>query len=573
MKLFFEDYIYYLPIIQKAGLSQYFYISEKSEEAKLISVGYFYAPEIHDVVFILPKIFLGRLSLQKDANGNNVYEPGAENTIQWAVFGKYLPESIYDLNDSENPLLEDSRLQTILQMTVWLYQSIVKYQLRNGKTDIISSQPNRVAKRIGHNDNATYIDVILSMLRFQKEHQNLFTFISRINNAGNNKIHWGKTISRIQPLLQNGEPVYSEFRNKNKVINYDEEIIVLFYSVLKYLKQSFRFASKPSINYSLIPTHKIKTLIESGKGTKYLRSIRRKYFSDELVSLWNLLYVFFEKSERIATGKQGEEALMVRNYNIVFEDMIDVLIGDEAFDKYRRLPDGKIIDHLYVDKSLTSDGQIYFIGDSKYYKKEEDIEGTSVFKQYTYAKNIIQLNIDAILEHQQPNQVRYRDELSEGYDITPNFFIRGYVDPDRMNFTDPALKPMHNHFAPNRHYINRPFDRDSLVLCGFNINFLYVLSHYVLESGSSPSRIMLKQLLRKGIIDRLNDVYEFYKVFPSISVEDFILSRRDLFRGQLFRPTDTSNYVLLGFDKSIQGILDRLSRDSDIHSVERLYLV
>ena len=66
MKLFFEDYIYNLPIIQKSGLSQYFYISEKYDEAKLISVGYFYAPEIQDVVFILPKIFLGRLSLQKE---------------------------------------------------------------------------------------------------------------------------------------------------------------------------------------------------------------------------------------------------------------------------------------------------------------------------------------------------------------------------------------------------------------------------------------------------------------------------------------------------------------------------
>ena len=536
MKLFFEDYNYHLPIIQKSGLSQYFYISERSEEAKLISVGYFYAPEIQDVVFILPKIFLGRLSLQKDTNGNSVFEPGPDNTILWAVFGKYLPETIYDLNDSNNPLLEDSRLQTILQMTVWLYQSIVKYQRRNGKTDIISSQPNKIAKRIGRDDDATYLDVVLSMLRFHKEHQNLFTFISKINNSGNNKIHWGKTISRIQPLLQKGEPIYREFCNKNKTINYDEEIVVLFYSVLHYLKQSFRFASKPNINYSLITPHRIKTLIDSGKGTKYLRLIRRKYFSDELVALWNL-------------------------------------IGDEEFDKYRRLPDGKIIDHLYVDKSLTSDGQIYFIGDSKYYKKEEDIEGTSVFKQYTYAKNIIQLNIDAILEHQQPKQVRYRDELSEGYDITPNFFIRGYVDPDKMNFTDPALKPMRSLFAPNRHYVNRPFDRDSLVLCGFNINFLYVLSHYVLESGSSPSRSMLKQHLREGIVNRLNSVYEFYKVFPSISIKDYIVSRRDLYRGQLFRPSDTSNYVLFGFDKSTPGALDKLSSDSNILSVERLILV
>jgi hypothetical protein len=572
MKLFFEDYIYHLPIIQKSGLSQYFYISEKYDEAKLISVGYFYAPEVQDAVFILPKIFLGRISNQKDAEGNVIEDPGPDNTSRWAVFGKYLPEAIYDLNDSGNPLLEDPRLKSILQMTVWLYQSIKKYEHRNGKTEIISSQPNKVAKRVGHDDHATYIDLILSLIRFHKEHQNLFTYISIINSSGKNKIHWGKTISRVQPVLQNGEPIYGEYRNKSKVINYDEEIIVLFYSVLEYLRQSYRFTSNPNINYSLIPVRKMKTLIETGKGTRYLRTIRKKYFTDELVALWNLLYAFFEKAERISAGKQDEEALMVRNYNIVFEDMIDVLIGDVEYDKYRKLPDGKIIDHLYTDKSLTSDGQIYFIGDSKYYKREEDIDGTSVFKQYTYAKNIIQLNIDAILDNHPPSQIRYRDELSEGYDISPNFFIKGYVNPDKMNFTEPALKPMKNQFAPNRHFINRPFDRDSLVLCGFNINFLYVLSHYVLETGSSPSRNILKSQLRKGIVNRLNETYDFYKVYPEIPVEDFIVSRRDMYRGQLFRPSDTSEYVLLGYDKSSPIYLDELSDSGDVKAIKKTNL-
>ena len=495
MKIFFEDYTYHLPIIQKSGLSQYFYISEKYDEAKLISVGYFYAPEIQDAVFILPKIFLGLIATLKDEQGNFITDLGPDNVTSWAVFGKYLPEAVYDLNDPANPLLTDSRLQTILQMTVWLYQSIRKFEQRNGKTEIVSNLPNNVAKGVGRDSSATYIDLILALLRFHKEHQNLFTYISIINSSGNNKIHWGKTISKIQPILQNGEPFYAEFRNKNRVVNYDEEIIVLFYSVLDYLRQTYRFNVTPNVNYPLIPARKIQTIIDSGKGTRRLRAIRKKYFTDELVALWKLLYAFFEKAERIAAGKQKEEALMVRNYNIVFEDMIDVLIGDAKYDNYRKLPDGKIIDHLYTDKSLTSDGQIYFIGDSKYYKREEDIEGTSVFKQYTYAKNIIQLNIDEILKRTPSGRIRYRDAITEGYDITPNFFIRGYVNPDDMNFTEPALRPMKNQFAPNRHFVNRPFDRDSLVLCGFNINFLYVLSHYVLESGVSAAKGILRSQL------------------------------------------------------------------------------
>ena len=414
--------------------------------------------------------------------------------------------------------------------------------------------------------------MILALLRFHKEHQNLFTYISIINSSGNNKIHWGKTISKIQPILQNGEPFYAEFRNKNKVVNYDEEIIVLFYSVLDYLRQTYRFNVTPNVNYPLIPARKIQTIIDSGKGTRRLRAIRKKYFTDELVALWKLLYAFFEKAERIAAGKQKEEALMVRNYNIVFEDMIDVLIGDAEYDNYRKLPDGKIIDHLYTDKSLTSDGQIYFIGDSKYYKREEDIEGTSVFKQYTYAKNIIQLNIDEILKRTPSGRIRYRDAITEGYDITPNFFIRGYVNPDDMNFTEPALRPMKNQFAPNRHFVNRPFDRDSLVLCGFNINFLFVLSHYVLESGVSAAKGILRSQLRDGIVNRLNGAYDFYKVWPVVSVERFAITNRDTFRGQFFRPSDTSDYLIFGFDKSAAETSQLLMKLADVNRVEQTAL-
>ena len=573
MKIFFEDYTYHLPIIQKSGLSQYFYISEKYDEAKLISVGYFYAPEIQDAVFVLPKIFLGLISTQKDKEGNYIEEPGPDNLHSWAVFGKYLPERVYDLNDPKNPLLADSRLQTILQMSIWLYQSIRKFEQRNGKTEIISNQVNKVAKGVGRDCSTTFIDIILSLLRFHKEHQNLFTYISIINSSGNNKIHWGKTISKVQPVIQDGDPFYAEFRNKNKIINFDEEIIVLFYSVLEYLRQTYRFSVNPNVNYPLIPARKIQAMIDSGKGTRRLRSIRKRYFTDELVALWKLLYAFFDKAERIAAGKQREEALMVRNYNIVFEDMIDVLIGDVEYDTYRKLPDGKIIDHLYTDKSLTSDGQIYFIGDSKYYKREEDIEGTSVFKQYTYAKNIIQLNIDEILKREPAGHIRYRDELTEGYDITPNFFIRGYVNPDRMNFTEPALRPMKNQFAPNRHFINRPFDRDSLVLCGFNINFLYVLSHYVLESGASSAKSILRGQLRKGIVGRVNGFYNFYKVYPSIPVETFILKNRDTFRGQFFRPGDKSDYIWFGFDKTDLNNTDSLLNMKDVQKVEKVSLL
>ena len=52
--------------------------------------------------------------------------------------------------------------------------------------------------------------------------------------------------------------------------------------------------------------------------------------------------------------------------------------------------DGKIIDHIYEDKSLIDRSNIFFIGDSKYYKSDNTAVQNSKYKQITYAKNIIQ---------------------------------------------------------------------------------------------------------------------------------------------------------------------------------------
>lgn len=73
--------------------------------------------------------------------------------------------------------------------------------------------------------------------------------------------------------------------------------------------------------------------------------------------------------------------------------MTDRLISDEKAslpDGLREQRDGKIIDHIYRDEAPFGKGQIYYIGDSKYYLDGNEIAGESVYKQYTYARNVIQ---------------------------------------------------------------------------------------------------------------------------------------------------------------------------------------
>lgn len=102
---------------------------------------------------------------------------------------------------------------------------------------------------------------------------------------------------------------------------------------------------------------------------------------------------------------------------------------------------------MYLYKSLTSvepDKQVYYIGDSKYYKQKNPISKESVAKQYTYARNVIQWNLNLFFGEDSESKPRetdfcLRDEITEGYNIIPNFFISATV-PDDLSYTDTVEK-------------------------------------------------------------------------------------------------------------------------------------
>ena len=106
--------------------------------------------------------------------------------------------------------------------------------------------------------------------------------------------------------------------------------------------------------------------------------------------------------------RKKEEYISIRNYNIVFEDMIDHLFSSEidptkkvdgfSLNDLKNNKDGKVIDHIYEYQSLIDNSNIFYIGDSKYYKSESEAGNLSKYKQFTYAKNVIQFNIDFLKE-------------------------------------------------------------------------------------------------------------------------------------------------------------------------------
>ena len=537
MKILIEQYGYDKGRLS-AILDPHYFTEMRDGKAKIPYVGYFLSRKIPDTVFILPKVFV----------------------IDGKAFGEYEPEDIVDFDN-----LKQEHKANVFSLSVWIYRAVKLYFQRKEK---MSDEAEIMQNVVSHQgpSSETMIDIVLSLLKFDKEHKSLFTYITRLKHSGQNKIHWQKTISKTQALIQNGVPVYLNPRTKQKDINFDEELIVLFYSVLNYLAQEFKFNVRPAFGYELLKPETIQSMIESGKGVRILRQNRRKYFTDEMVQLWNLLFTFFEQSQYVQSKENDDEqAMLVREFNLVFEDMIDSLIGDNNLPGgLKSQKDGKIIDHIYRDNSLIEDKkQIYFIGDSKYYKDDNDIGPNSIYKQFTYAKNVIQYNIDFFNQNSEAferTNLQYRDNTTEGYNITPNFFIRGHLQAGQLNnYSDANLRlEKMNDGKSHRisyHFENRLFDRDTLILQTYNINFLFVLACYVQGAGEHTQGI--RKVFRENIKKVLQEQYDFYAMTPreGINAEEFLKENFQQLLGKVFTPfciEGPQSYYSLALDNDLK---------------------
>ena len=556
MKLFFEGYAY-SPDLLSIFFANEVGLSSVKNGKIITSVGYYFNQRINDSIFILPKVFLSKRNL---------------------AFDRYNPSDIVELQYDNNPLKANADDEAVFELSAWLYQAISHFLERNQKSTISSDVQIQNIRPLGEKGSKTIIEFILSLKEFQKKHRNLFTYISLVKSSGNNKVHWNKTISKVQPVFEDDAPYYMEFRNKKKVINFDEERIVLFYSVLNYLEQKYPFKFEMVKGYEVFRPSKIESLIESKKGTRILKSIRRKYFTDELVQLWRLLYAFFDYEEQIGANKTYQEKLLVSNFNLVFEDMIDQLISDSRKDIPKQLhdqPDGKIVDHIFRDRSIIEeDRMIYFIGDSKYYKDTTEVEGTSIYKQFTYARNVIQYNINLFNDNYDDSVFRYRDTLTEGYNVTPNFFIRGNID-----FNDPRSPEMNLEKSKekeikerNEHFKNRLFDRDTLFLQTYDINFMYVVTSYVNNSDNKSIKKAIKTMFRNDFLAFIEKRFEFSVLVPKHdNLTELVEKYFKKLLGKIYQPAEANNLLILALDEGKQYQFENLQLISQIEEDFDIY--
>lgn len=542
MKLLIEEYRYPFDLVKELfpNIDE---LDVVDGVASINYVGYFYHAARQECVFILPKVVL-------DQNDK--------------VFGKYDPKDIIDINGN-NPLTTNEN-KFIYGLSVWIYRVISVYLsdciARCKDHTIVKHQKlikvGKGKKRLSN----TYLDILLALIDFNRQNRDWFMFILKNIHSGYNKINWNKTITRSQAIVQDDEPVYINPVTKKRHINFDEELLIIFYSILNYLKEFYGFHINFNVNYDLITGRRFNLYLNKGGGLQRLRQIKYKYFSDKALQLWELCYAFFEQSSQVRMNAQINEFLLVKNFNIVFEAIIDELIGDTKLpDRLnKKQADGKEVDHIYLWNSLTNvepNKQVYYIGDSKYYKQKNEIGLPSIAKQYTYARNVIQWNLNLFFGEnadETPHETDFclRDELTEGYNVVPNFFISTTI-PDNLQYDDnidETKRSAKTHVS--RQFKNRLFDRDTLLITHYDVNFLYVVSLYARNNAFQKRnwKQKVRNIFRDKIREELGKRYNFYamRAKPDIDTKQYIETHfRDIL-GKVFAPYADKEIISLALD-------------------------
>ena len=554
MRVIIEGYCYRASAVRDV-LHELSTLENVEGEISVGYVGYYYNPQLKDCVFILPKVLVNE-----------------ENK----VFSRLDPHDIIDLDNCK--LLTSEERNFIYEFAVWIYRAIEVFNKNNPKNDIVYHRQIAEMGKGKRMLSNTFLDILLSLLRFNKERHSFFTTVLRNLHSGYNKINWMRTISRSTAWVQNDFPVYLNPVNKKRQINTDEELIIIYFSILNHISETYGFPVDITLGFELIKGRKFEHYLK-GYGKRRLKQIKYRYFSDIQLRLWELCYAFFDKAHQIHIVAEQREYLLVKNFNIVFEAIIDELIGDKEPPRgLKDQDDGKRVDHIYSYRNLTNneeDKPIYYIGDSKYYKIGNKISDESVYKQFTYARNVIQWNLNLFLDNSEKDDALrkehpiYRDELTEGYNIIPNFFISAKMD-EKLSYADnvSTTNSENNPFL-SRHFENRLFDRDTLLVYHYDVNFLYVISLYARENKYQKAqwKANVRKLFREKIQDALEEKYKFYVMTPKpgLNHEKYLRENFQELLGKVYRPFDDTNYLSLALDKQKESenkdLLDKLQKD------------
>lgn len=544
MRILIEEYPYQSEDVSEEVLGELLF-HDAEGKVSLDKVGYYFNPRLNDCVFILPKVLL---------DGERYHEK---------VFGHIEPRDL--INPEKCSSLSKEEYRFIYNLSVWIYRALSvfrdhEYDRFGGekkRPSIILYEQAPVMGRMKKHKASTFLDILLALQQWNQKNQQFVTFILKNMHAGYNKINWTRTIAHSQAIIEHPSGhaatnvAYLNPVNKQRRVNFDEELLIIYYSILNHIQETYGLPVVINVNFPLIRGEKFQRYID-GQGRRRLRQIKYKYFSDKALELWELCNAFFEKPESISLNVDRREYLLAKDFQIVFEAIIDELIaGDQQLpDGLKDQADGKIVDHMYQYRVLTnndSKDNVYYIGDSKYYKRGNQLDTKSISKQFTYARNVIQWNLDLFNDgksEEQKKHIKLRDDVTEGYNVIPNFFISAQQNDLTADDTIELSKDKKQYHL-NRQFENRLFDRDTYMLAHYDVNFLFVLGLYGRnkETPKIEWRRKARELFRKETQTMLERHFTFYAMTAHADVdsEHYIRDNFQTLLGKAFQPFNTGN--------------------------------
>ena len=168
MRIYFEDYLY-----PKHLLEEYFgkMLEKCDDKVKTRYVGYIYNRDKYDgPVFVLPKALL----LCKNGKYRFLGIEGAE------------PENIIELESPENPLYGSDVIKELAGFSIWVHQVIKRFYDENKRTKIVEEAELKRSRASADSGSKDFLSAAMQLVDFLKEHETIFTTITKENHSGNN---------------------------------------------------------------------------------------------------------------------------------------------------------------------------------------------------------------------------------------------------------------------------------------------------------------------------------------------------------------------------------------------------
>jgi len=455
---------------------------------------------------------------------------------------------------------EKEKVTFVQEFIILLFRTLTNYEKENR---IKSPNELPIMSRMGHKQLST-LEVVYSIIDFHRKNHRFYVKETNITNKKANKINWNKTTKKIMPIISDKDIHYFQFKYSKSILSQDDIVLTIFYSLLNKLKHKFSFDITLDRN---IPIMYISEFIKFEKKIpKLLKKIKNFYVRDDLKKILSMLYAYY-RYESDDTKKESVEYMIIFDFNLLFEDMVNEVISDrEHLATFKIQKDGKIIDHIFSEKSFLTKQKTLFIGDSKYYK-EEYVDRYSIFKQFTYSRNIIQ-EFENSRNYFDRHNILLREDVSRGYDNIPNFFIFGDINQNEYwEIPKIPIQPMLNQ-PPiiSQQFDNAFFDRDTLHIFHFKVNLLFLMEMYT--NRKSVNRQKYKTLFRQTIRNRIADYYNnTYDVFTieNLNLMEFIKENYYSLWGKIFLIQNDTAVLVLEKDKEESQMVKKIiSLDSNI---------